>query len=103
MPAMVTLRLRPCTPSAAATETGVSLTPAITGLVAAEALSVFAFGLGAPLSLLADPPTEARLDGVWLQFESCAHRDEKFERSTRTAWLADKEEAPCLGESQSIP
>lgn len=42
IPAIVTLRLRPCTPSEADIETGAWLIPAITGLVAPSALSFLA-------------------------------------------------------------
>lgn len=61
---MVTLRLRQDTPSAAAIEADVWLTPVITGLVAAESLSIVAMDSGAwvcdpPIPL--DRPKDARL------------------------------------------
>ena len=64
IPAMVTLRLRLDTPSAAPIEAEVWLTPVITGLVAAESLSIVAIDSGAwvcdpPIPL--DRPKDARL------------------------------------------
>lgn len=64
IPAIVTLRLRPCTPSEADMETGAWLIPAITGLVAARALSFLApksrdWVLDPPIAL--NRPRDARL------------------------------------------